>query len=565
MEKRNNLVNIHKFIGNKNYNKLFGKKLDFYRLTQRVINEYYQYNITSVNMEFSEAILVICNSFQILAQENNDLIYLLAGKDEPFYFVNYLVRESKFLTDYQKNFYEMIFNYKYYYEEFNNINDQLKDIINSKFRFMRIFIYIYLTFNTILLLFICSLMYLFNISFEFIIMKIINYINMLINVKNDEFNFIDIFFQKIENLEAILQFYNINPIKTIQNLNSIYIKYQQYLSSRNKNNAINSNKKNYKRTIEDKKNEIDNVPKNHKIVMRTDIKSFGITSKYGFIYYFNLILIIGLYILLIIQWKDYFKKRDKLSTLNQKNTQLEMTLYKAINGYHLMIINDFSLSEISEIVILDKTKINMNFWLFQNFFENLKLAFNNKIEEDSLGGIYQNFDVRANFTCENIYNMSKEFIIELANYTQESDYLNILNHLIILCEKTEISVLKDYRTIFERHLQYIKNEIMIINNFNVVNKLYYIINDERSSIISLFFYNVVVYILQIAYYFPYEISISKLNNILIGLIEISEIIFLLFDLIATLFFIFFYIPGINNLCEQIFTLKKVFKIFEVSE
>ena len=242
-----------------------------------------------------------------------------------------------------------------------------------------------------------------------------------------------------------------------------------------------------------------------------------------------------------------------------------MTLYKAINGYHLMIINDFSLSEISEIIILDKTKINMNNWLFQNFFENLKLAFNNKIEEDSLGGIYQNFDDRANFTCENIYNMSKEFIMELANYTQESDYLNISNHLIKLCEKTEITVLKDYRTIFERHLQYIKNEIMIIKDYNVVTKLYYIINDERSSIISLFFYNVIIYILQIAYYFPYEISISKLNNILIGLIEISEIIFLLFDLIATLFFIFFYIPGINNLCEQIFTLKKVFKIFEFNE
>ena len=242
-----------------------------------------------------------------------------------------------------------------------------------------------------------------------------------------------------------------------------------------------------------------------------------------------------------------------------------MTLYKAINGYHLMIINDFSLSEISEIIILDKTKINMNNWLFQNFFENLKLAFNNKIEEDSLGGIYQNFDDRANFTCENIYNMSKEFIMELANYTQESDYLNISNHLIKLCEKTEITVLKDYRTIFERHLQYIKNEIMIIKDYNVVTKLYYIINDGRSSIISLFFYNVIIYILQIAYCFPYEISISKLNDILIGLIEISEIIFLLFDLIAILFFIFFYIPGINNLCEQIFTLKKVFKIFEFNE
>ncbi len=68
MKKKNNLVNIHKTIGNNDYNKLFGKKIKFYRITQNIVNNKNYYNLTSVNMQFSEAILVMCNSFQILCQ-----------------------------------------------------------------------------------------------------------------------------------------------------------------------------------------------------------------------------------------------------------------------------------------------------------------------------------------------------------------------------------------------------------------------------------------------------------------------------------------------------------------
>ena len=215
MEKKNNLVNIHKTIGNNDYNKLFGKKIKFYRITQNIVNNKNYYNLTSVNMQFSEAILVMCNSFQILCQENDNLIFFLSGKDDPFNFINEYLGQFINLNDYQKNFYEMIFNYKYYYEQFNNINDQLQKKFNSVSKTLSYYISFYLTLNTILILFITSLTYIYTIYFELLLMKIINYINMIMNVKNDEFNFTDVFFQKIENLETILQFYNNDPIKTI--------------------------------------------------------------------------------------------------------------------------------------------------------------------------------------------------------------------------------------------------------------------------------------------------------------------------------------------------------------
>ena len=101
---------------------------------------------------------------------------------------------------------------------------------------------------------------------------------------------------------------------------------------------------------------------------------------------------------------------------------------------------------------------------------------------------------------------------------------------------------------------------MIINDL-----ITHLTSDERASKISLFFDYVIIYIVEISYYIPYHDSIVKLNNILKRLIQMSELIFLFLDITSILFFTILFIPGINNLCNQIFTLKKVFKIFEMHE
>jgi hypothetical protein len=48
---------------------------------------------------------------------------------------------------------------------------------------------------------------------------------MIINSKNDDFNFNNIFSKKINNLRTILEFYNEDPLKAIKNLNEIYQKF----------------------------------------------------------------------------------------------------------------------------------------------------------------------------------------------------------------------------------------------------------------------------------------------------------------------------------------------------
>ena len=566
MKKRSNLINIHKCIGNEKYNNLFGKKINYYRITQTIFNDKYYYNVISVEMQFSEAILVICNSLQILVQENKNFIFFLEEKAFPFNYINSNSDKNTYLNDYQKNFYEMIFNYKYYYEEFTFINEQLQLEINRKSKLLKIFVYIYLSFDVLLIIFIGSLMYLYTMSFESLLIKIINYINMIMNIKNDDYNFVHIFSQKIENLETILQFYNFDPIKSVQNLNSIYGGYQQYLTLKNKNNAIDANKKNYVKIIEnDKKNELDNIPNNQSIINRTDVRSLGITFIYIFVFYFVSVVILVFYILLIVLWTDYFTKKSKLSTLNKKNNKLEMALYRAINSYHIMMANGFSFSEVSELVLSGESKRHGPNSLFIDFYENLKFAFNGKREKKRISKIYQDIEDKGGFTCQNIYELNKEFLFELENYTEGINLLNIKNHLVGICENTKVTESKDYRTIFERHFQYIKNAMSLIDNISIDDLITHITSDDRASKISLFFDYVIIYIVEIAYYIPYQDSIVKLNNILKRLIQMSELIFLFLYITSILFITILFIPGINNLCNQIFTLKKVFKIFEMHE
>ena len=328
---------------------------------------------------------------------------------------------------------------------------------------------------------------------------------MIMNIKNDDYNFVHIFSQKIENLETILQFYNFDPIKSVQNLNSIYGGYQQYLTLKNKNNAIDANKKNYVKIIEnDKKNELDNIPNNQSIINRTDVRSLGITFIYIFVFYFVSVVILVFYILLIVLWTDYFTKKSKLSTLNKKNNKLEMALYRAINSYHIMMANGFSFSEVSELVLSGESKRHGPNSLFIDFYENLKFAFNGKREKKRISKIYQDIEDKGGFTCQNIYELNKEFLFELENYTEGINLLNIKNHLVGICENTKVTESKDYRTIFERHFQYIKNAMSLIDNISIDDLITHITSDDRASKISLFFDYVIIYIVEIAYYIPYQ-------------------------------------------------------------
>ena len=565
IEKKKNLANIHKNIGNKKYNELFGKEIDYFRVSQTIIDNLSFYIPTKIPMKFSEAVLLLFSSFQTLT-ENPDIIIILLDKfKDPFSLSNSIPNRGEFiLSEAHKALYEMIINYKNYYREFEEINDKLIKLIISKSNFIEIFIYFTITFNTSMLIIVGSLMLIYTISFELILIKIINYINMTMNAKNDSFNFYETYLKKIENLEAILQFYKTSATKTVQKLNDIYNKYQHYLTSKKKSNANDMNKKNYKKIADNNnKNELDDIPKNQRIITRKDVKSLGITFIFIFMYFLNLFFVLTLYGLLLFTWIRYFTKKKKLYNLMNKNMSLEISVYRAINSFDLMIFDNLTISEITEVIWQNKQ--NENNELLKSFYDDLKIAFNSNIEKNYVGNLYSDFEDKYNFTCDILFNINNLLLQKIQNDAKASTLNNVTYNLINLCESTRIADTKDYRTVFERHFQYIRNGMLSLNDFTYIGRLLYIINDGTLARMSILFNVIIINIIDLIYTIPHKEAVSLLIKRMKNLIMISELIYLSYDIISILFVAFLYIPGINNLCNQVYILRKIFKIFEFQE
>ena len=466
LEKKNYLNNIHKYIGNEKYNKLFGKEINYYRVSQNTYDKKVVFNLTSVKLKFSEAILIICNSFQILNSDSYNPINLLNKPEDPFSLLNYNNEHNIYLTDYQKEFYEMLLNYRNYYKEFNAINDELIEILFSKTNFFQVFIYIYLTFNIFLIFIIGTSVHTYNILFEHMLIKIINYINMKINLRNDDFSFSVTFSKKIENLQSILQFDINDPIKGVQNLSNIYSDYQTYLTSKNKSNSADANKKAYKKLINDnKKNKLDNIPKNERIMTKKDIISLGITSIYRFIYYFKCLMLIIFYILLLLIWRNFFTKKNNLYELIQKSILIESSAYRAINIYDLMVFHNFTINEVNNIIFPGYINKEQNI-LIKSLYYNIETSFSSIKEKNRIGGLYQDFENKYNFTCENLFNLISKNIEEIEENDKEKKLSNITSNLIKLCKFSRITESNDFRTVFERYFQYIRNGMLSMNDFS---------------------------------------------------------------------------------------------------
>ena len=242
-----------------------------------------------------------------------------------------------------------------------------------------------------------------------------------------------------------------------------------------------------------------------------------------------------------------------------------MSLYIAINCYHLMIFYNLTIDEVSEFVISNETQRNKPNALMLDFYDNLKLAFKSKKEKNNLGKIYQDLDDIPDFNCEIIYDLNNDIIKQIDNFTQAYNMLNIKNHYIQICETSKITESKDFRTIFESHFQYIRSGMQSITDFSYNGLNNHIMKGGIISKVSLFFDYVIIFIVEIAYAIPYRDAIDRIDVKLKALIKISQILFFIYYIIAILFIVFLYIPGINNLCNQIYLLKKVFQIFELQE
>ena len=566
MDKKSYMNNIHSYVGTEKYQKFFGKTIDYIRISQTFIKDDIKYDIIPVKTQFSEAILIVCNSFKFLTTPNDtkSSIYFLNKTVEPFTFINTIRKEKELLT-YQKEIYEMILNYKVYSREFDSINYNLTIILNQKSNVIEIFIYLYISLDTLMNLFVGLLIYLYVSFFEDIIIKILNYINMRMNVKNDDFKFDETFTKKLDNLEVILQLFN-EPLKAVNKLTKLYTEYQQYLTNKNKNEAMEMGKRGYRKNIEEenKKNEMYNVPKNQRIINKNEIKNLKIVSKYLIIFYLSVLITILIFISLNILWLELFNIKKNLFSLIDKNCNLESSLYRAINIYNLMIFDNFTINEVTKNIYPSLYDPNESISILKSFYVDLKLAFNSKKEKDSLGNLYEDIEDSSNFTCQEIYDLNDDIFDELKESNVLQKPPDIKEKLISMCENTKLTESNDPRTLFERHFQRIKNGIVTINDFSYEGLIAHI-KEGIIGRVSLFFNNVIIYTLEIIFAKPHKLSVAKLLVLLKKYIIITELTFIVVDIIFIIIIIFFFISKIKKYCNQILLLKKTFKICESQE
>jgi hypothetical protein len=329
----------------------------------------------------------------------------------------------------------------------------------------------------------------------------------------------------------------------------------------NKSAFINYESKENKENKENDKYK--NIPKSQIIISKAEVGQLKITSKYYIIIFFVIIMTISLYIFLLILWMNYFNLEINLYNLINKNTELESTVYRSINIYYIMIFNNFTFSEASQKIYPKLYDPKENLSVIKFFYSNMHSAFNSQKEKNILGDLYQDDDI-SNFTCDNLYSLNKKILEELETTTSGSKLSSIKKKLIKMCENFGINELKDPKIEFGRHFQYLKNDIISLNDFSYDGIIRHLQTGNLGKI-SLLFNNVMQYLLEMYITKIGKNTFTSFCDVMKRNILIMELLFIFINILFVILIIKFLISNIEKFLKQIILIISVFKILELQE
>ena len=567
LDKKSKLVDIHQNIGRNKYKEIFEQKVVYTRISKDFKDDKIDLNLMKVNVIFSEAILIAINSFQILTNNTfSEPIYILNRKEEPFlYFDNY-GNNTKNLSDFQKELYEMILNYNVFWDQFRFIYYKLIDALAVQTENIKFYIYFYYNAAYCIILIILILLHIYMYNFEQLIIKIMNHVNMIINNKDDNFNFFKEFSKKINNLEIILKIYSENPIKAVHNLISSYNKYDKYITNQKKNifgDAVKKGKKSVQaQNIDDLF--IYEVPKHLKIIKKEDIGKLNITFNYYIISLIICICLILTYTSIYLLWKKYYLIKDNLYSLLRKDTELEISFFKALNIYDLMIFANYTLNDLAQGIFFDPDKkVNDQIQLLNSFYDDLYLAFNFEIEIKILVREFSGFPY-FNFTCHNLYDYQSDTLKELQENPEIKKMGNIRNKMLVICTRSKIDNFNDMNFAFMNHYQTILHWVTEIQDFSYKGLVQHLKNGALGKI-YLNFNLILMYITDIINVKLHKVEYDNLLQVLSNYLIITIVFLVLQYFIIMSILIFFYVSRFKLFCSQIILLKQVFQLCEIHE
>jgi len=275
-----------------------------------------------------------------------------------------------------------------------------------------------------------------------------------------------------------------------------------------------------------------------------------------------MIVFLFFFCVLNIFWYNANSEKNNFFNLIEKNLNLEYSLYRAINAYDLMIFHNFTLEEVSKILFKENDQ-NKN-QLLNSFYDDLKFAFDSKKEKNKIPDVFKDFEDQSNFTCEKLFEFNYDNIQLIKENPKSKDLKNIEQNLIEICEYSKLTESNDFRIVYERHFQYIKNGILSISNYTYDGLIEHLIGKGSIAKMTLFFNAIIIHTLEVTNTIPHRNGINNLIKRFSHVMYFSESYNIFFLLIIIIFTTFFF-SGINKKCNQIISLKQVFKIVEIQE
>jgi hypothetical protein len=267
----------------------------------------------------------------------------------------------------------------------------------------------------------------------------------------------------------------------------------------------------------------------------------------------------------MIIWKKFFLVDTNLYSLIKKNLSVEASLYKSIGFYDLMIFRNFTIDECAleifyQYVVGDNDKSS----ILRSFYKDVQNCFNSLKEKSEITNIYSDYGDEEKFTCETFFEMNNENIEILKKYDDGRQLGDIKDKLIKICENSRLTETNDIITSLQKHYQRIKNGIVSITDFSYDGLINHI-NSGVLGQITAFFNCILIYVLEVTNNMPHKKGVDNLLALFWRNILLTEGIYIGLDFVLIILSIFFFILNIKNYCDQLFLLKKIFKIFEIQE
>ena len=555
VETKQSLTKLSSVLGEKKFNEIFTKKIVYLGISKvEGQNSTFQLDITIRILDFIDVLSLIINTFQIFMKDESYILekplFLLSAGISPF---ENLIKENRDLSEFQATTYIIILNCLGTYTNLTNVNLEFSKILTEETNMLSTYFYILHHLNIVIILAILIVLFYYVNIINKVIEKVINSIDAKISYKSPQFDFSQLFSQKLEKLNILLTIYTKDPVNLLTELNDVYGNYTRYTSELRKKKIKelygNHTKKNINVQENEEENEDSLLMRKNQLATNKILHQIGADSFYFNFLIFIVIITIILYFYIIIISLVRFNNSNLFHSLIVINNDVETSVYKSYNYLQHMIIGDFSLEEISQRSGVENILNKLSNDISEIFFlEKEKKKIKSKIK---------NLDDYISYNCEDIYNVKYDVLEEIYKKYPDKNYKQ---KLIKFCEFTQMASKGiNIKFIIQKHYQDILNGMLSIKDRTYATRVKIIFSYSLSRF-GMIFFSIVIYII--------EISINKasdaITNYKLDSIDslLSEIAFwyIIYEVILLAILIFVFIKKANNYFLQIFRLKKIFKI-----